>query len=822
MLNYVPRVSQTPDAQAARRLETSLGVTPIMARLLLQRGLNTPEAARDYLSASLTQLHDPMDLLDMDRAVARIRQAVAQGERITIFGDYDVDGVCATSVLMLYLRSLGAQVDYYIPHRHKEGYGMNPSAIRTLAEGGAQLIISVDCGVTAAAEIALAYDLGMEAIVTDHHECPEKLPECCAVVNCKRPGQAYPFQGLCGAGTVGKVVQALGGVEAVRPYLDLLALATVADIVPLLDENRVLVKLGLEAMATPRVGLAALLQVAGLEGRPSAGQLGFQLGPRINAGGRMDASGKSVELLTTEDPALAARIAQDLDDNNLARKQTEDTMLRQALSKVTREVRLNETRALVLWQDDWNSGVLGIVASRLVERFHRPVVLLAREEDGYHGSARSIPGVHLYQALCRCRNRFLRFGGHEQAAGMSVEPEELEHFAQELNRVLWEDYTAGDFVPQASYDLRATVGDMTLRLAEELEMLEPYGFGCPTPVFRLDGVAFDRMRSLGREHRHFQANVVGEEGQRADIIAFGRQPMEAYEIDEQRYDVLVTLDLNVWRGKTSLRCMLGQSRLQQRADTLLRQIDRGEGLFHSAFWHQCALRFRRRADQDLPIPEYYDHADVKQALFRLMAEQPTGVLALVMDPDAARDLVSDERFPGLLEQATVAFGRTSEGEWGQNTVLLAPRLEEVPVQHVRHLLLFGGGFCTIALDFLVKQLHAGDIRIIMEPTSAVSGLSGQAALSDDNLRRIFALTRRGLRQPGTTFATPVAPLSWVAQTCQTPLWQAEVALTIFEQLGLLDWGPKAPYLCLCEGAGKVDLAASEAYRTARTLAGMLR
>ena len=193
-----------------------------------------------------------------------------------------------------------------------------------------------------------------------------------------------------------------------------------------------------------------------------------------------------------------------------------------------------------------------------------------------------------------------------------------------------------------------------------------------------------------------------------------------------------------------------------------------------------------------------------------------------MDPDAARDLVSDGRFPGLLERATVAFRRIPEGEWGQNAVLLAPQLEEVPVQHVRHLLLFGGGFCTMALDFLVKQLHAGDIRIIMEPTSAVSGLAGEPALSDDNLRRIFAQLRRALRAPGTTFATSGAPLPWAAQTCQTPLWQAEVALTIFEQLGLLDWGAKAPYLCLREGAGKVDLAASEAYRTARTLEGMLR
>jgi single-stranded-DNA-specific exonuclease len=475
----------------AATLGAALGVGSLAAKVLAARGYTDAESARRFLHPSLGDLHDPFGLRDMEPAVVRLRAAIAAGEQILIYGDYDVDGTTAVVLLMTAIRLAGGTAFYHVPHRLKDGYGMRSEVVEVAATHGVKLMVSVDTGIRAAEVVARAAELGIDVIVTDHHLPEAELPPALAVINPNRRDCSYPNKDLCGAGVAFKLAQALlarSGWPAERlarisqSLLKLVAIATVADVVPLLGENRVMVKHGLDGLGDVRnVGLRALLQVAGCSAAPSARQVAFQIAPRINAAGRMDTAQTVIELFLTADPARAHELAQELHERNAERREVEDS-IRDACERLPVEA---PAAALVYYAEDWHRGVLGIVASRLVERLHRPVFVLGRnEEDGMaQGSGRSIAAFHLLEALESMRDLFLHFGGHKYAAGVTLEPARVGEFRERFNAYAAARLGPQDFAPRLEMDAVVDLDEITEAAIEDVFALEPFGHGNPPPLF---------------------------------------------------------------------------------------------------------------------------------------------------------------------------------------------------------------------------------------------------------------------------------------------------------------------------------------------------
>jgi single-stranded-DNA-specific exonuclease len=553
------------DEERAVVLAAALRLHPLAARVLAARGHADPAAAEAFLSARLADLPDPFAMKGMEAAVARIARALEAGERIACYGDYDVDGVTSTALLCGFLRAAGADVITYTPHRLVEGYGLNREAVARLAAQGVRLLVTLDCGITSVEEVRAAAELGVDTVVVDHHTVPVELPAAAAILNPHQPGCGYPSKELAAVGVTFALAMALrrrlreaGRFGARRPEpnlkdaLDLVALGTVADVVPLVGANRILVRWGLEVLTrSRRPGVRALLSVAGVAaGTPvTAGQVGFRIAPRINAAGRLDDAGRGVRLLLSEDPAEARSLAEELDRENQARQEIERRILDQALADAA--ARVGEgVRGLVLARDGWHAGVVGIVASRVVERFHRPAVLIAMDDAGGKGSGRSIEGFHLYDALSACSGHLARFGGHRHAAGVTVERAALAPF-----RAAFEAYAAAhvaddDLVPRCRIDGWLEDGDVTERAAEELARLGPFGAGHPEPVFALRGAAA-RARTVGAGGTHLKLSL----GRGLDAIGFGmgdRLPLCA----DGPVEAAFTVGFDEWDGTRRLQLRL--------------------------------------------------------------------------------------------------------------------------------------------------------------------------------------------------------------------------------------------------------------------------
>src|SRR6266511_713528 len=519
-------------------LAKELGLSEITASVLVRRGYGDPDQARAFLAGE-QPLHDPFQLGQMKEAVDRIRAAVAAGKRICVHGDYDVDGICATVLAVLVLRELGADVEWHLPSRFDEGYGVSGQTLERLAEEGCGLVLTVDCGITAVAEVERARELGLEVIVTDHHRPAERLPDCPLVAT--RPSE-YPFPELCGTGVVYKLGQALLGAdsEALRRHVDLVALATVADVVPLVGENRSL------AIA----GLRALMKVAGVDpATVDTGNVGFRLAPRINAAGRLGHPRAALELLLTEDADEARRLADRLEELNRDRQAVEDKILRAAISQVEEwSEAKRRRRAYVVWGEDWHEGVIGIVASRLVERYHRPVVLIAGTEGVWKGSGRSIPSFDLHGALAACSHLLERFGGHRAAAGLSIVPEGVEPFAEAFAAQADGLVTPEDLVPTTVIDAVLPRGaKLTLELCEELRRLAPFGLGNPDVTLLAPGCEVGDLTTVG-DGKHLRFRVQRDGRDAGGAIAFGQgTQLDRYRRVE-RYDIAFRLQENRWNG----------------------------------------------------------------------------------------------------------------------------------------------------------------------------------------------------------------------------------------------------------------------------------
>ena len=529
-------------------LSRALGVSETTARVLVRRGYGNQEEARAFLEGALPG-HDPLVLGSMREACETIRQAVADGKRICVHGDYDADGICATALAILVLRELGADVTWHLPSRFEEGYGLRRETLTKLAEDGCGLVLTVDCGITAVEEVAHAKSLGIDVVVTDHHRPGDELPDCPIVAT--RPSD-YPFPELCGTGVVYKLGQALLGPDSdvLARHLDLVALATISDVVPLVDENRALAQAGLRALArTQKPGLRALMKTARVDpARVDEGAVGFRLAPRINASGRLCRPEAALELLLTEDSDIAGRLAHELEELNRERQQVEDRILRSAVSKVEEWPEAKRRRrGYVLADEDWHEGVIGIVASRLVERFHRPVVLIAGTDGEWKGSGRSTSAFDLHGGLAACAGHLERFGGHRAAAGLSIKPENVEAFADAFAAHADEHLADEDMQPVTRVDAVVAGSELTLDLCEELRRLAPFGLGNPGVILLLPACELRELGAVGEgKHLRFRVNERGRDAGSAIAFGIGKQ-MDRYR-REGRYDVVFRLEANHWNG----------------------------------------------------------------------------------------------------------------------------------------------------------------------------------------------------------------------------------------------------------------------------------
>ena len=535
-----------------------LGVTRSLANILWNRGICSREAAEVFLQPEKQVFYDPFLLKDMDKAVTRIIEAIDHDEKIVVYGDYDVDGMTATTLLVHNLRALGASVDFYIPHREKEGYGFNQPALQSIAEGGAKLLVSVDCGIASVEDVA-AMAGKLDIIVTDHHLPGENLPPAVAVVNPHRTDCPYPDKNLAGVGVAFKLCQALWQEMHGQTYeqdLEIVALGTVADIVPLLGENRKIVAAGLKKMRRSSfAGMRALVEVSDIrDDELNTGHVGFRLAPRLNAAGRIGSARKGVELLLTRDTAQAESLAMELDMLNSQRQTIEQDILAKAEAELA-GVDVNNLPAIVVAGEKWNPGVIGIVASRLVDKYYKPVIVFSKQEDGIcKGSCRSIEGLHMYEALAACHEHILQFGGHSQAAGLSVSMDELDNFRQAFAQVAADTLTPQDYVPKVKVEMELAPEEITFELVEELAKLEPFGMANPKPLFGVRGIRGTAAQAIGKEGQHLRFQV-GTTEKPLTALLWNRSDYVGI-VNSEVIDMVYSPAINEWQGNCSLQCMV--------------------------------------------------------------------------------------------------------------------------------------------------------------------------------------------------------------------------------------------------------------------------
>ncbi len=736
--------------RGADRQDSPIGDLPVwLSSILRTRGIDTPEKAERFLHPSLEQLHDPFLMPGMEKAVGIIRQAIAAGEKMLIYGDYDVDGVCATSILMETLGEMGARVDFRIPSRHGEGYGLNCEAVREIAKEH-KLLITVDCGVTNHEEVKLAQMLGMTVIVTDHHQLADTPSPADVVLN-PLLGD-YPFRRLCGAGVALKLTQALQGMEGVKKRIELAAMATVADIVPLIDENRVIVREGLQAMATTdRPGIKALLTVSGVTPPVSAGQVGFRLAPRINAGGRLEDASQGVTLLTTRDEMLAERIASHLEDANSQRQAIEQDITQKAMQEIAEKVDFLQDRVIIVMGDEWNHGVIGLAAGRICEKYHFPTIVLSRQGDVAVGSCRSIPGVNIHAMLMLCKDLFIRFGGHEQAAGLTMQAELVPELRRRLNMYISENCDLRCYVPTKEYDLALPLSQVNLELIDALSMLQPTGYGNPAPVFLSRGAQVQLMRKVGRDQQHLKLSLLDGNSVR-DGIAFSMGHLADEGLD--MVDVLFAPERNEFMGRVTAQLQVQAMRPAEGTAPLPGQ----DVLFRGLLQEITTL-----AANDNRIPPV---ETITPAAARKLMRHGRGVLLIAHEREKAASMLVDTL-------ADACLGQVKDGR-AFNTVLCAPRLDKL--QDVwEHIILLDGEVLP-GESAAIREMCPRAQLYAMKPNPLFLQLLRELALADEPLRRLY----RRLRLGGNTMA------SQLAKDCDLTVPQVLVGLTAFSQVKLAE------------------------------------
>lgn len=569
------RWSIEPDhSQEEVQLAAELKVSPIVAKLLINRGLGDPHKARQFLAADMDSLLSPWDLKGMREAVACVTKTMEEGGSIVVYGDYDVDGITATSVVYRFLKRCGASVSYYIPERQSEGYGLNLEALEGLIAKGTDLVITVDCGISSY-DIVEAVRDRLALVITDHHEAPALIPRAVAVVDHKQPNCPYLDKNLAGVGVAYKLCQAIWQERTGEVYqadLDIVALGTVADVVPLVGENRILVKAGLSKMQLqPNRGIEALIDVAGLKDRKiTAGHIGFTLAPRLNAAGRVAHATRAVELLTTPSQEEAYEIAEELQETNLERQALERDIHEIARQDVLKQGP-DADYVVVVGGQDWHPGVIGIVASRLVEEFYKPTLVISIKDGIGKGSCRSIDNCSIYEALQSAEDLLIQFGGHQAAAGFSIKEDKIPALRERLAQYCKEHLAEIDYIPIVDIDSQVAIDDIDVPLIEEIETLEPYGMANPTPVLALEQATISDLFLMGQQKKHAKV-LLEREDSTIDAIAWNRPDLHASFFPGDRVKVAFTVQKNEWNGHVSPQLMIqDMALLEGRSLTLTKE-----------------------------------------------------------------------------------------------------------------------------------------------------------------------------------------------------------------------------------------------------------
>lgn len=567
---------QPHDSTQVQHLHRTAGIAPVVAQLLVARGVTDPTAAKQFLAAKLSDLRNPEDLPGVEGAANRIHDAIQNGKKIAIYGDYDADGMTSTAILLRGLRLLHADVRFYVPNRIEEGYGLNHQALEKLSEEGINLVITVDCGIASLEEAKTAKRLGLELIITDHHEMLDELPCADEIVHPALPGHGYPFLGLCGAGVAFKLIWRVCQLQSnakrvsdrMRNYLlsaiGLAAIGTVADVVPLTDENRVIVRHGLKTLkATPTIGIEALMKVAGLDKKPelSSDDIGFMLGPRLNAAGRLGQGELGIELLSTDSYERAEELALHLNELNATRMSVEKEIVQAAKQQALEQhPNIEEQPALVLGGKGWHAGVIGIVAGRLAEKFYRPTIVLSQDEKGLEhamGSGRSIPGFNLNKALFHCREHLVKHGGHAAAAGLRIEDEKIPAFREAFCEYVSSQLTEADFQPSIRIDAEASLPSLTLQTVKQLEEMAPFGQSNRRPTLCARGVTLgNQPRRMGRGEKHLSVTLQQNEI-KIRAVAFNQGDWaDSMQAHQGAFDIAYRPVLNEYNGRRNVEVQI--------------------------------------------------------------------------------------------------------------------------------------------------------------------------------------------------------------------------------------------------------------------------
>ncbi|MBQ8001882.1 MAG: single-stranded-DNA-specific exonuclease RecJ [Clostridia bacterium] len=538
------------------------GITPLVAKVLVNRSITDAGDAKRFIERDASSLHSPFLINDMDKAVERINAAIEKGEKITIYGDYDVDGITSTAIMVSFLKKKGAIVDAYIPDRQNEGYGVNTEAIEKIVKMGTKLIITVDTGITAGEEVSFAKEKGIDVIITDHHECKDIVPDAVAVINPKRVDCQYPFKDLAGVGVAFKLICALSGGEAreiLNEYSDIIALGTIADVVSLTGENRVIAGIGLEKLKNnPNLGLKEVIRTIGSNPKwNSSAVVSYSIAPRINAAGRMSSAMTAVNLLLTKDKIEAYELALELDCENRERQNRESVIFDEAVSMLKNE-KYADKKVIVLAKRGWHHGIIGVVASRICDKFQRSCILISIEDGKCKSSGRSMGGINLFEGLSKCSDILENFGGHAYAAGFSIKEENIEELDRRLNEyaesVLPERVSRDIFI-----DVRVSISDITLASVKDTEILGPYGVGNKMPTVALEGVKIADIRTLS-EGKHCRL-LVEQDGRKIEVIAFGRSKIaKDFDIGDT-VDIAGEMNINIYNGQSRVQIILEDIRL---------------------------------------------------------------------------------------------------------------------------------------------------------------------------------------------------------------------------------------------------------------------
>ncbi len=551
------------DKNRVLEISRTFKVSPLTAIILYNRGIREDEDIRKFLSRDLSELHDPFLMKDMDKAVERIMAAGEKKEKITIYGDYDVDGITSIAILYKQLKKMGIEVGFYVPDRMVEGYGVNREALDKIKADGTKLIVTVDTGITAVEEAEYAKSIGLDFIITDHHECKEKIPDVYAAIDPKRKDCPYPFKSLAGVGVVFKLIQALNKSEPLKnimdEYADLMCLGTVADISPLIDENRVIVTEGLKKFKTTKnIGLKALIDVSTNGKAITTSTIGYTIAPRINASGRLGCASTSVELFLTDDKDKAAELAESLCHENTLRQQTEQKMFKEALEYIKQHPEIKDDDILVIPHENWHHGIVGIVSSKITEKYYKPSILFAVDGESAKGSGRSVTGFNLFGALENSADLLEKFGGHELAAGLTIKSDNIEAFRKKINEYAKGNTGDVNRIPEISLDAQIKVTYITLDTVHDINKLQPFGVNNPTPAFSVRNIKIHRI-SVMSEGKHLRMTLY-KDGKYLDAVGFGMG--EYYNSFEEGdfVDVAFALDINDYKGFQNVQLILKDMR----------------------------------------------------------------------------------------------------------------------------------------------------------------------------------------------------------------------------------------------------------------------